>query len=114
VTYVRATKAEKERMSTLSRIRCVACWSTDLCCGKTEVHHTLSGGRRRGHLYTVPLGLWHHQGIPLPGYTTKQMRLIFGPSLRLHSKAFRAQYGTDDELLEKVNNLIIAVTHLTA
>jgi hypothetical protein len=31
------------------------------------------------------------------------MRLIFGPSLRLESKAFREAYGDDDSLLAKVN-----------
>jgi hypothetical protein len=102
----RATKAEKARMALLSEIRCVACWTTGLCCGRTEVHHLLSGGIRRGHTFTIPLGQWHHQGIPLPGYSAKQMRNFFGPSLRLHSKAFKAQYGTDDELLAKVNALL--------
>jgi hypothetical protein len=29
--------------------------------------------------------------------------MYFGPSLRLESKAFRERYGTDDELLAKVN-----------
>ena len=110
MTYIRANKAEKARMDRLSMIRCVACWQTGLCCGKTEVHHLnmfgKAGNKRRGHHYTIPLGRWHHQGIPLAGITTTQMRLFFGPSLKLHSKAFRAQYGTDDELLEKVNNLL--------
>jgi hypothetical protein len=97
------TKAEKARMDKLSRIRCVACWDTGLCCGPTELHHLLSGGRRRGHAYTVPLGRYHHQGIPLPGWSLKYMRWHFGPSLRLESKAFREAYGDDDSLLAKVN-----------
>jgi hypothetical protein len=101
-----ATKAEKARMDRISQMRCVACWMTGLCCGKTEVHHLTSGGRRRGHMDSVPLGQWHHRGIPLEGYTSNQMRLHFGPSLRLESKAFRATYGTDDELLAKVNAII--------
>lgn len=102
----RATPSEKIRMHRLSMMRCVACWETGLCCGKTEVHHTLSGGRRRGHSQTLPMGQWHHQGIPLPGYTTNQMRLVYGPSLKLHSKAFQQQYGGDDVLLAKVNEVL--------
>src|SRR5688572_27253089 len=91
-------------MELLSMIRCVACWdSGGLTCGSTEVHHLISGSRRRGHTFTVPLGRWHHQGIPLPGYSVTQMQLVFGPSLKLQSKAFRDRYGTDDELLAKVN-----------
>jgi hypothetical protein len=103
VTRKKPTKSESRRMELLSMTRCVACWSYGLTCGRTEVHHTLSGGRRRGHAFTVPLGLYHHQGIPLPGWTPHQMRMYFGPSLRLESKAFRERYGTDDELLAKVN-----------
>jgi hypothetical protein len=103
VSRKKPTKSESKRMAILSRIRCVACWDTGLTCGRTEVHHLISGGRRRGHSYTISLGLYHHQGIPLPGWTLHQMRTYFGPSLRLESKAFRERYGTDDELLAKVN-----------
>jgi hypothetical protein len=104
--YIKPTKAESARMARISRLRCVACWDTGLCCGKTEVHHLLSGGKRRGHAYTIPLGLWHHQGIPLLESNTELMRLFFGPSLRLESKAFHERYGSDDELLAKVDALI--------
>ena len=108
--YIRPTKDEKARMDKLSRIRCVACWGTDRCCGKTTVHHLNKFGRagqkRRGHAFTIPLGEWHHQGIPLKGLTTKDMQLAFGPSLAKQSKAFRTTYGTDDELLAKVNELL--------
>ena len=103
MTRKKPTKSESKRMDKLSRVRCVACWGNGLTCGRTEVHHTLSGGRRRGHAFTVPLGLYHHQGIPLPGWTMHQMRTYFGPSLELESRAFHEEFGTDDELLAKVN-----------
>lgn len=106
MSYIRPTKAEKLRMDRVSRIRCVACWGGVGVCGKTEVHHLLSGGKRRGHMYSVPLGIWHHRGIPLSGSNTSQMTWLYGPSLRLQSKAFRKQYGTDDELLARVNALL--------
>ncbi len=105
--YIKPTKSESARMDRISRLRCVACWATGLCCGKTEVHHLLSGGKRRGHAFTIPLGLYHHQGIPLAGSTTEQMRLLFGPSLRLESKAFHKRYGSDDELLAKVDAFLM-------
>ncbi len=95
-------------MDRISRMRCVACWMTGLCCGRTTVHHLLSGGRRRGHSSSIPLGEWHHQGIPLKGITANEMRLHFGPSLAKESKAFRATYGSDDELLAKVNAVLDA------
>lgn len=104
---VRATTAEKERMGLISQMKCVACWDQPMVCGKTEVHHLNkfghAGQKRRGHAFTIPLGRWHHQGIPLPGYTKVTMQLIFGPSLKLQSRAFRERYGSDDELLAKVN-----------
>lgn len=106
MSYVRATKSEKARMATISQMKCVACWDHDLCCGKTEVHHLLCVSKRRGHAFTVPLGRWHHQGLRLPGYSLMQMRMAFGPSLRLESRAFRSYYGTDDELLGKVNRML--------
>lgn len=101
-----ATAREKAHMARVKMIRCIACWETGLCCGPTEVHHTLSGGRRRGHLYVLPIGQWHHVGKPLPGMTANQMRLTYGPSLELHGKAFTAQYGSDDSLLAKLNTLL--------
>lgn len=109
MSYVRAKPDEKIRMAKIKRMRCVACWDTGLCCGPTEVHHTLSGGKRRGHSFTIPLGKWHHQGIPLEGVTTRQMRLFYGPSMRLESKAFKAQYGDDNALLAKVNQALESV-----
>lgn len=103
----RPTKSESARMARIKQLRCVACWDTPFCCGVTEIHHLLSGGRRRGHAFSVPLGVWHHRGIPLPSYSLIEATAIFGPSLRLSSRAFHERYGTDDELLAKVNKLIM-------
>ena len=104
------TEDQAKRLETISRLRCVACWDSGRVCGHTEVHHLnldgKAGQKRRGHDFTIPLGRWHHQGIPLNGFTSEQMRLFFGPSLKLHSREFRAEYGSDDELLAKVNQLL--------
>jgi len=51
-----ATKAEKERMARLKEMACVACgaWGVD-------VHHLTSGGRRLGHMFTIPLCVECHR-----------------------------------------------------
>lgn len=76
-------------------------------CGRTEEHHLLLGGNagqtRRGDDDTLPLGEWHHRGVPKRGWTVAKMEAIYGPSLAHKSKAFRRAYGKDDELLAMVN-----------
>lgn len=68
--------------------------------GGCDAHHTLSGGRRRGHGATLGACPWHHRGLPPTGYSNPDATaLVFGPSLHHHRKAFLATYGTDDQLL---------------
>jgi len=64
-----------------------------------EIHHLLSGGKRRGHLFTVGLCQWHHRGIPPFGWGDAEALYELGPSLAKGSKPFRAVFGTDDDLL---------------
>lgn len=104
-----ATAAEKRRWAECRRRGCVAChlnlvdhglarasYANDL-----EIHHLLSGGRRRGHSFTICLCHYHHQGKRLPypeaGYLEQAEKL--GPSLGREPRRFREVYGTDDELL---------------
>lgn len=101
-----ANKAERERMARLKDLRCVACrannhffWSV------TECHHLLSGNKRRGHAFTIPLCPWHHRG-DVGEFNVKTLEAILGPSLARSSKAFRARYGDDDTLLAATNRLL--------
>lgn len=106
----RPTKAEAARMARLKAMPCVACVTESIPQFEpTEVHHLLSGNRRRGHMFTIPLCAWHHRGIPgarsaFPD--TPALLRCFGPSLARSSKAFHAAFGTDDELLERTNKLL--------
>lgn len=102
------TKAEAARMERLSRMPCVACRQLDtyLIPLRSEVHHLLSGNRRRGHMFTVPLCSWHHRGVRYWEMDPKAHPKFFGPSLALSSKAFRARFGTDDELLAMTDKLL--------
>lgn len=95
------TKAEQERFRMLLDIGCIACapiYNTP------EIHHLLSGNKRRGHMFTIPLCPWHHRGYCHMGI--ELMTKFWGPSLAHGSKKFRERFGTDDELLAKVNALI--------
>lgn len=100
------TVAEAARFEKIVALGCAACGFAPRCPCRTEAHHLLSGGKRRGHKYTIPLCSWHHRGEPPSGFTTREATVAFGPSLRLESRAFHARYGSDDELLGQVNELI--------
>jgi hypothetical protein len=104
----RITKAHAERFEAIKSLGCLACRKLNLpmFCGPIEAHHLLSGGRRRGHDQCIPLGKWHHQGIPWQTLTSRQMNESFGPSLANGSKPFHAMFGSDDELLAEVERLI--------
>lgn len=104
-----ATKAELARLARVKQLPCLACVKFglhDIQCGATEANHLLSGGKRRGHDSTVPLGIWHHRGIPLDGWSLHAMNAMFGPSLRLTSKKFHAEFGSDAELLAETEQLL--------
>jgi hypothetical protein len=101
----RATKAERERMDALSRMPCIACLiRNSISCAPVEVHHLLSGNKRRGHKFTIPLCAWHHRG-EYSNYLWDRasVEAYRGPSLARSSKRFHEVFGSDDELLALVN-----------
>ena len=98
------TKADKKRLDRLSQMGCV-------CCARypVEIHHCVFNGYRRlsgGHQSTIPLDSWCHRGVPPDGFSVANAEFIIGPSLALNKKAFIAKYGTERELLEKVNHAL--------
>jgi len=111
-----ATAAQKRRWVAARERGCVACYINEAECGRArasyarglEIHHLLSGGRRRGHSETVCLCHYHHQAKRLiftdVGY--KDHAVMYGPSLERESRRFHEFYGTDDELLERQNAMI--------
>ena len=103
---------DAERFVAIKSLGCVACLKLKLPmqCGPTEAHHLLSGGRRRGHQQSIPLGAWHHRGVIWYSMNSTQMEDQFGPSLARGSKRFHEAFGSDDELLEEVNRLISGVS----
>jgi hypothetical protein len=110
----RPTVAESARMGRLKAMGCVACHINrerglyDKCPGwpYADAHHLLSGGRRRGHLFTLALCKWHHVSHPpIEGMGIEDAIRVYGPSLE-RQKAFRDYYGTDDELLVLQNAIL--------
>jgi hypothetical protein len=112
----KATKAQAARWNDMRARGCVACHVNAVDHGLArasyaqglEIHHLLSGGRRRGHDDTVCLCRYHHQGDILPypeaGYGEHAKR--FGPSLGREPRRFREFYGSDDELLAYQNLML--------
>ena len=105
------TAADLARFEQIRAIGCIACMrGLGRGYGCTEVHHLLVGGkhgqRRRGHEYTIGLCGWHHQGSRPHGMHERDGRKVYGPSYKLHARAFRQEYGHDDELLIFQNHLI--------
>ena len=97
-----ATKRDLHRFDKLQRLGCIACRILGFYT-QPDVHHVLSGGRRTGHQNTIPLCPWHHRGIR-PGVLTPD---YLGPSLANGSKPFHARFGTQKQLLDKVNKEIL-------
>ncbi len=96
------SKADIRRFALLYELGCVACGRH----ADIEIHHYLSGNKRIGHEATIPLCTWCHRGTANSGKSGAVMLALIGPSFHQHRRAFRAKYGTDAELLEKVNSLI--------
>lgn len=100
------TKAEAERLERITRGECICC-QLNHAMGYVraafhgcDAHHLLSGGRRRGHRFTIGACPWHHRGIrPYREMTDREAAEVFGPSLAHGSKPFHAVYGSDDQLL---------------
>lgn len=96
----------------MKQIGCVACWLGGYWAKaarfQTEIHHLLSGGRRRGHQYTIALCVWHHRSDPDYGMTKTQMAAKYGPSLAGGSKPFHETFGSDAEMLEAQNAMLDA------
>lgn len=105
------TKAEQARLDAIHGLTCLACdqqiWAQQPFV--TEAHHLVDKGTRKhsgGHMATIPLDGWHHRGICIEGWSSDQMKRVFGPSLALHKKQFVAEYGSERELLAKTDKLL--------
>lgn len=95
------------RWNHLQAIGCLACRQRGYYEEPSDCHHLLSGHVRRGDAFTIPLCPWHHRGLWHNRFAHRKLaESLLGPSLALEADAFRAAFGSDNELLEMANVLI--------
>ena len=90
----RPNKVERERLKTIGEMPCYACF-IDGKENSSEVHHIRKHtgmGLRPSHFDTIPLCSGHHRTNKI--------------SVHLGKKEFERRYGTEQEILEKVNREI--------
>ena len=81
---------EKRWMSAIVEFGCVACWLDGSPRREPAVHHIIRGGRRLGHLYTLPLcDPGHHQNGQSLGMLSRHP----------NKAAFESTYGSELTLL---------------
>lgn len=91
------TKAEIEWLDTIVRFGCIVCHLAGRPGTPSEPHHLLSGGRRIGHLVTIPLCYDHHRS----GRRDTQF-----VSYHPWKAEFERRYGKGTELLGKTRGLV--------
>ena len=89
------TKLERQHMSKVAALGCIACRKIGFYDTPAEIHHIRSGmgiGQRNSHYMTIPLCAEHHR---------------HGENAIHRSKRnFELRFGTEMELLEEVNLII--------
>jgi hypothetical protein len=101
---------DQKRLDAIHKLPCMACVQEGVFQpNRTTAHHVVSQSYRRlsgGHSSTIPLCEHHHLGTPLPDMSKSEMAMVYGPSLALNKRAFTAKYGSERELLERINAVI--------
>lgn len=107
------SKSDQERLDVIHNMPCICCHIEGVRQpSPTEAHHLVDKGYRKhsgGHRATLPLCAWHHRAEdPIRLWGKERMSIFYGPSLKYQGKrgGFADHYGTERELLAKVNELI--------
>lgn len=105
------TPRERERRYYLmQRIGCVPCRHRGNFGQPADVHHPNldghAGQKRLGDDINYSACEWHHRGQPLPNTTAELCRTRLGPSRAIEPNAYRAEFGTEEELLAEMERLI--------
>lgn len=95
------TVEERKWMDAIVRYGCVACRVDGNGPVTPQVHHILRGGRRMGHLFTLPLCLDHHQDTGRPGFTARHP----------WKTRWERLYGAEMDVLERLRAEIGAIAH---
>jgi hypothetical protein len=84
------TTEERRWIEAIVEHGCVACWLDGVQSVPPCVHHILRGGRRMGHLYSLPLCPGHHQDGTGPRPMVAR---------HPHKARFEQRYGSEQTLL---------------
>lgn len=96
----KSTAAERQHMARLVELGCVVCRSlgqhdpTAHHPAITSPHHIVEGGKRKGHMFTIPLCHRHHQDHP------------HVPSRHPNKAAFEEAFGIEADLLRSTYTLL--------
>lgn len=97
------------RAYVMQRIGCLACRRRGHFAVPGDQHHPNldghAGQRRLSNDIVMILCPWHHRGVPERG-GSEFTRTRLGPSLAKQPNAFRAEFGSDEELLAEQERLI--------
>lgn len=91
------TKEEQQHLDHVQSLGCIACRINGMY-SPAEIHHVLDGGRRIGHSHVIPLCFPHHRGGG-DGLSAVVSR-------HPYKKRFEAAYGTEQQLLDRVEELL--------
>jgi len=101
----RPTKAQQRRFDDLKQMGCIIELIRSGRYRPPDIHHICEGGKRKGHDFTLPLSSWHNRGWE-PNMTKDESYAILGPSFYNDKAEFIKEYGTELELLDKVNEML--------
>jgi hypothetical protein len=91
------TKAERAWIDSMLQVGCICCRLFLNVFSQAECHHMLRGGRRRGHLFTLPLCFLHHRS----GRNDEEV-----VSRDQNQRRFEKRYGSEESLLAKTRELV--------
>ena len=100
------TKSDLMRYRRLQDMGCIVAKLFYRAYRDADIHHLTEGGRRLGNKFTIPLSPWLHRGVCDDGRSCADMTAVYGPSLALNKREFVRVYGSERELLAKVNALL--------
>lgn len=90
-------KEEKLWMDSISTLGCIVCRVYFDCDSPAEVHHIDGKTKAGAHMNTIPLCYRHHrEGVNNDMYVSRHP----------YKTEFVKRYGTEEELLQKVKDLL--------
>ncbi len=91
-----ATKAEKAHMAAVVALGCIVHRNKGVFGVTAQIHHVTRGGRKRDHNKVIPLASQHHL----------EQDSVFGEAVHNGYKLFAKKYGTEQDLLQQVKELL--------